>query len=140
MLYVSFYKTLSMAMLVLILTPASSYSFTQTLTQKQNVGTRAQSYGEWKNFKILAAQLKIKSLKEKIDVDPNLLIRPSASEAGLSRELEMEILKLTLTQDLTISDYFVGFLTKDVAEPMSNYAQDFFQMSPTVLKASSGAE
>ena len=140
MLYVSFYRILMMVMMVLIMAPSSSYSLTQTLLLQRNVGAEAQSYHEWKSSKTLEAQIKIKSLKEKIEVDPNLLNKSGGSEAGLSKEIEIEILKLSLTQDLTFSDYFAGYLSEDVVGLMSAYAQGFFQKRPGALKCSSRAD
>ncbi len=92
-----------------------------------------KSYREWKSSKVSEAENKIKS----------------TTEAGLS---------LSVAQELSISDYFVGYLTKqgslegaikevaarltpeEVAELMSAYAQHFFQTRPRTLKASSRAD
>ncbi len=126
-----------------VLAPSSSYSITSALPQPQYVSSGVLSYREWKNSKISEAQLRIKNIKEKIIVDPNMPIKNSGTEAGLSKELEREILNLSVTQDLTISDYFVGYLTRqssletaikdvsprltaeEVAELMSAFAEHF---------------
>lgn len=102
--------------------------------------------------------MKIKSIKEKLGTDPNSPIRNSGTEAGLNKELEREILTLSLTQDLTISDYFVGYLTRqasldsaikdvavkltadEVAELMAAYAENFFQVKSQSTKPSSSTD
>lgn len=159
MLYVFSFRTLMVAAMVFVFaTSLPSYSHTSALPRIQNVSSGVQSYREWKNAKIHDAQMKIKNIKEKIGIDPNLLIKNVGSEAGLSRELEREILNLSFTQDLTISDYFVGYLTRqasldaaikdislrltseEVAELMSAYAENFFQTKPSALKPNSTAD
>ncbi len=158
-LYVFSCRTLMLALLALIaLAPASSFSFTSALPPNQNVSSGVLSYREWKNSKIQDAKLKIKSVREKYGTDPNVQLKTTGTEAGLSKELERELLNLSLTQDLTISDYFVGYLTRqasldaaikdvsikltseEVAELMSAYAENFFQSKPSALKSISPAE
>ena len=102
--------------------------------------------------------MKIKSIKDKLGIDPNSQIKNTGTEAGLSKELEREILTLSVTQDLSISDYFVGYLTRqtsldaaikdvaikltpdEVAELMAAYAENFFQVKSQELKANSAAD
>lgn len=157
MWYVLSFRTLMMALLVLLnLAPSVSYSLSSALPQSQNVAPGVQSYHEWKKTKIHDAQNKIKNLKEKIETDPNLKYKSMSTEAGLvadlNRDLEQEILNLSLTQDLSISDYFVGYLTKqsslesaikdvsvrlnpeEVAELMLAYAENFLQSRPAAMK------
>ena len=158
-LYVFSCRTLMLALLALIvLAPVSSYSVIFASPPNQNVSSGVLSYREWKNLKIHDSQLKIKSLKDKLNGDPNVQIKNNGTEAGLSKELEKEILTLSLTQDLTISDYFVGYLTRqasldaaikdvstkltaeEVAELMSAFAENFFQAKSPILKPNSMAE
>lgn len=158
-LYVFSCRTLMLALLALIvLVPSSSYSVTSALPPNQTVSSGVLSYREWKNSKIHDAQMKIKSIKEKLGSDPNSLIKNSGTEAGLGKELEREILTLSLTQDLTISDYFVGYLTRqasldsaikdvavklsadEVAELMAAYAENFFQVKSQSLKPNSATD
>lgn len=158
-LYVFSCRTLMLALLALIvLAPASSYSVTSALPPNQNVSSGVLSYREWKNSKIHDAQMKIKSIKDKLGTDPNSQIKNTGTEAGLSKELEREILTLSLTQDLSISDYFVGYLTRqasldaaikdvavklsadEVAELMAAYAENFFQVKTQALKPNSAAD
>ena len=158
-LYVFSCRTFMLALLALIvLAPAFSYSVTSALPPNQNVSSGVLSYREWKNSKINDAQMKIKSIKDKLGTDPNTQIKSTGTEAGLSKELEREILTLSLTQDLTISDYFVGYLTRqtsldaaikdvaikltpdEVAELMAAYAENFFQVKPQALKPNSATD
>jgi hypothetical protein len=113
-----------------------------------------KSYREWKTAKILEAEARLKDLKTK-SKDPNLSHK-MGSEAGLSEELqyelELEQTNLSLSRDLTISDYFVGYLSKqpslsaavnevagrlspaEVAELMLSYADHFAQLHPSSVK------
>ena len=152
-------RTLMLASLALIvLAPASSHSVTSASPPIQNVSSGVLSYREWKNSKIHDAQMKIKTIKDKLGTDPNSQIKSAGTEAGLSKELEREILTLSLTQDLTISDYFVGYLTRqasldaaikdvaikltaeEVAELMAAYAENFFQVKSQAPKPNSAAD
>ena len=126
-----------------VLTPASAPSQPQI-----------KSYREWKLSMVGDAEARVKSMKESF-----LKTRGSAStttEAGLSPQLQniqyqidKEELQYSLAQDLTITDYFVGYLTKqkslsaaikqvsgrlsaeEVAELMTAYADNFFSSKPT---------
>jgi hypothetical protein len=145
--------------------PLEAYSDSSVSAPQPHVDSGVQSFREWKSSKVKDAELKVKLLKQKIKPetnsvrntqDPNLLVKSASSEAGLSQELnaqlEREILNLSLTQDLTMSDYFAGYLTKqnsidvairdisgrltgeEVAELMSAYAQNIFENRPSNLK------
>lgn len=109
-----------------------------------------KSYREWKQSMVSDAEGRVKSLKETLLKSRGLTL--SATEAGLSgslqKMLDKEELQLSLTQDLSISDYFVGYLTKqksvnqaikevsvrlsaeEVAELMTAYADNFFSSKP----------
>lgn len=138
-------------------------------SDQSQMQSSTKSYREWKNSKISEVEVKIKSLKEKLGLqrsfaaDPNLLLKDSkTSEGGLAEDLknqlDREMLNLSLARDLTISDYFVGYLTKqnsldlaikdvsgrlsseEVAELMAAYAQNFFQTKPNAVKSSPSAD
>lgn len=124
----------------------------------QNVGV--MSYREWKVSRIQEAESRLKDLKAK-SKDPNLT-QKMGSEAGLNEELqyeiELELTHLSLSNDLTISDYFVGYLTKqnslnaavkdvagrlsseEVAELMLAYAEHFSRTIPSAVKLAPRAE
>lgn len=111
-----------------------------------------KSYREWKLMMINESEGRLKSLKETVTRTKGSAAS-SATEAGLSSTLQnmldKEELQLSLAQDLTISDYFVGYLTKqksisaaikevsgrlsaeEVAELMTSYADNFFSSKPT---------
>lgn len=131
---------------------------------EQNVAPRVKSYLEWKNSKVHAVEVKIKSIKEKLTStgnDPNLkLVQKQNSitvESGLSVELQSqldeELLNLANTQDLTMSDYFVGYVTKhsstdkaieeiatrlspeEVAQIMRAYAEQIIEKPSSSVKS-----
>ena len=121
------------------------------------------SYKEWKQKKVTEIENRIQTLREKLSDktlrkvgsasgDPNLKLPQHEVEAGLQsqlqQQLEREMLILSMSQDLTISDYFVGYLTKqtsldvairevsarmtpdEVADLMVAFAEHFFQSRP----------
>lgn len=118
------------------------------------------SYREWKISKIHQSESRLKELKAKTK-DPNLAQKIGA-EAGLTEELQSEIefenTNLSLSKDLTISDYFVGYLTQqgslnaavkdvagrlsppEVAELMLAYAEHFSRLQPSTVKLAPRAE
>jgi hypothetical protein len=157
---------------VCLVTPVRSWASVPkevSAGEQNKVLSNFKSYREWKALKIQEAELKIKILKEKIGehrglaADPNLLMKENTnSEAGLSEDLkaqlDREIMNLSLARDMSISDYFVGYLTKqsspdlaikdvssrltaeEVAELMSAYAQHFFQTRPNSIKVAPRAD
>lgn len=110
-----------------------------------------KSYREWKQIKVSEAESRLKNLKENMLRSKGLTL--SATEAGLStslqRMLDNEEMQFAMAQDLTITDYFVGYLAKqkslpqaikevsgrlsadEVAELMTAYADNFFASKPT---------
>lgn len=129
-----------------------------------DVSAGVKSYKEWKSERIQVAQVRVTSIKNQIEnrkavrvaiaqgADPNLQkIRgtEAASSADfmverLERQLKMEQFNLELAQDLSVTDYFAGYLTKvqnkksafqevagklsaeEVAELMNAYANSVF--------------
>ena len=122
-----------------------------------------KSFHEWKTGMISLADSRAKQAQDAIMVkqrtsasaDPNAALK-SGSEAGVStqihemqNQLEKEQYQLSIAKELTISDYFVGYLTKqkdltaainevsgrltpeEVAELMSAYANNFFTSVPS---------
>ncbi len=136
-------------------------------------GAEVKSYREWKMERVQTAQGKITSLKMQIEskknprqiatgVDPNLA-NNSTLEAGtsadisvekLERQLRMEQYDLEVAKDLSVTDYFVGYLTKvqdkksafnevagkltpdEVAELMTAYANSVFGAQASDLPTS----
>ncbi len=143
--------------------------------QKANIQavTTAQfkSYREWKNDQIQDAQGKVAGVKLQIEqkkqarqaagaggTDPNLAMRRGGSDtdAGLEKQLMKEQFDLDVAQDLSVTDYFVGYLTKvsdkksainevagklspeEVAELMTAYANSVFGSHGSDLPSSAG--
>lgn len=136
-------------------------------------GADVKSYREWKNERVQAAQAKVTTLKTQIDqkkmarlaaggTDPNLahqaglqaVVSQDISVEKLERELREEIYDLETAKDLSVTDYFVGYLTKvqdkktafsevagklspeEVAELMTAYANSVFGAHSSDLPAS----
>lgn len=136
-------------------------------------GADVKSYREWKTERVQLAQGKVLSLKAEIDskkgvrvaalgVDPNL-VQKTKTEAiasqdlyldKLERQLRVEQYDLEVAKDLSVTDYFVGYLTKvqnkksafnevagkltaeEVAELMNAYANSVFGAQASDLPAS----
>lgn len=131
----------------------------------ENSNHSFKSFREWKSQMTITAQDKIKqtqiliSQKQRQSAsmaqDPNLPAKATL-ESGLNQSLaelqqqaEKEQYQLSVAKDLTISDYFVGYLTKqkdlssaikdvagrltpdEVSELMYAYANNFFTSKPS---------
>jgi hypothetical protein len=115
-----------------------------------------KSYREWKMMRIQESESRVKILKDNFLKTKTAASAQTSTEAGLNSDLrqmavmlDKEELQLSLTKDLTISDYFVGYLTKqkslpmaikevsgrlssdEVAELMTAYANNFFSSRQT---------
>lgn len=126
-----------------------------------------KSYREWKTFMVDSATTRLQKTQKTIDVqrnDPNARSN-SGMQAGLNQQmmalqnqLEKEELQVSMANELTISDYFVGYITQqknvpdtikdvasklspeEVAELMAAYADRFFKSTRTTTpnKGASG--
>lgn len=160
-------------MRVLKLLPLLAFWSMTVLTLK--AGADVQSYKEWKMARVQGSQTRIVSIKNQIDnrkavraaiaqgVDPNLQRTKGTLEAAstadytvekLERQLKAEQYNLELAQDLSVTDYFAGYLTKvqnkksafaevagklspeEVAELMNAYANSVFGAHASDLPAS----
>lgn len=127
------------------------------------VGAQVKSYREWKIDRVQQAQGKVTSVKAQIDakkasrsqalgMDPNLAQKTQVEAVSttdmsverLERQLRAEQYDLEVAKDLSVTDYFVGYLTKvqdkksafnevagklspeEVAELMAAYANSVF--------------
>ena len=136
-------------------------------------GAEVKSYREWKTERVQAAQSKVMTLKTRIDLkkssrslangtDPNLahkagleaVASQDISVEKMERELREELYDLEVAKDLSVTDYFVGYLTKvqdkktafnevagklspeEVAELMTAYANSVFGAHSADLPAS----
>ena len=132
-----------------------------------------KSFREWKTSMIASAQDKVKQAQLAIvqkqrnsasTADPNLANKLN-SESGLNTALtelqqqaEKEQYQLSVSKELTISDYFVGYITKqkdlsaaihdvsgrltpeEISELMYAYANNFFSSKPTATTGAARAE
>lgn len=123
-------------------------------------GSTTKSYREWKISMVTEAEARLKATKDSL-----VKIKIPVIDASAQAELKMmqnrfykESLQLSMAHDLTISDYFVGYLTKqkelnkaikevsgrltaeEVAELMSAYANNFFSSRPASSKANPQAD
>lgn len=116
---------------------------------------KVKSFKEWKSEKVQDALSRVTSTKTKIQVakskDPNLFRRRASVEATvnlnndeLENQLQQDQAVLEMAKDLSVTDYFVGYLTKiqdkkgafnevagkltseEVAELMNAYANSVF--------------
>lgn len=126
---------------------------------------KAKSYREWKSEKVQEAIGRVIITKTQIQVakykDPNLAMRKSSLEAKpaidlslLEEQLNEDQTTLEMAKDLSVTDYFVGYLTKlhdkkaafnevagkltaeEVAELMSAYANSVFGSHTSEMPAS----
>ena len=139
---------------------------------KETNSFQFKSFREWKSGMINSAEVQVRqsknavALKQRIAAsatDPNLAQKLNV-ESGLSIQLqelqkqaEKDQYQLSITKELTISDYFVGYLTKqndmkaainevsgrlsaeEIAELMAAYANNFFSSRPSSGMAPSRA-
>lgn len=116
---------------------------------------KTKSFREWKSEKIHDALTRVTATKTKIQLakckDPNLARRKAGLEAtsgvnadNLENQLQQDQSILEMAKDLSVTDYFVGYLTKiqdkkaafnevagkltseEVAELMTAYANSVF--------------
>ena len=134
---------------------------------------RFKSFREWKNAMVSSAEMQLKqsngaiALKQRLSAsaanDPNMAYKGN-TESGLQlhlqelqKQAEKDQYQLSITKDLTITDYFVGYLTKqrdmsaainevsgrlnpeEIAELMAAYANNFFSSRPAPSNATSRA-
>jgi len=169
-------STLTSSHFLLGSAPVVAAATSQTQSSLPLTGTQKthqyKSFHEWKNTMVSSAELRAKQAQDAVMLkqrtsastkDPNLN-KSNGGESGLSNQmqtlqnqLEKEEYQLSLAKDLTISDYFVGYLTKqkdmsaaitevsgrltpeEVAELMSAYANNFFSTTRAATAPSSGS-
>ena len=113
--------------------------------QMVSAQTENQSYKSWKNDKVAFSKTKVneikktllvqKSIHQAIGSDPNLK-KTQSTQSGISphlqnlnNQLDSEMAKMSLAEDLSITDYFVGYLMKksDLKQAIKEASQ---QLSP----------
>ena len=140
-------------------------------TSPASESLKTKSFREWKSEKVHDALTRVTSTKTKIQLakskDPNLVRRKAGLEAtsgvnseNLESQLQQDQSILEMAKDLSVTDYFVGYLTKiqdkkaafnevagkltseEVAELMTAYANSVFgthnsELAPSATDLSS---
>ena len=149
--------------------PLLAFVWLTSLSVHASVGVK--SYREWKTERVSQASVRVSSLKAQIEskkapgIDPNMAMNRSKNQLEgtpgkdiatdrLERMLRAEQYDLDLAKDLSVTDYFVGYLTKvqdkkaafqevagklspeEVAELMTAYANSVFGAHQSDLPAS----
>ena len=122
------------------------------ITQKTN---SAKSYSEWKTSMVEAAEQRVQKIK--LTLEQQRQASGVNTDPNLRNQLSKEQLQATIASELTISDYFAGYLNKqsnmqdaiksvagkltndEVAELMSAYAYNFNKNTMQPLKSASDA-
>lgn len=160
----------ALALLICLSFGAHAMGASAQQSNNQNLSS-VMSFREWKQYKIGIVQVRIKKIKETLSrtvaqtstlsaQDPNSENSRTRNKAEgrvelqLRNQIDIETENLALARDLSVADYFVGYLTKqstletaikdlstrlsaeEVAELMSAYARHFFEPS-TKLKGRS---
>lgn len=115
--------------------------------------SQVQSYREWKNTMVGAAESRVQKIK--LSLEKQRQLAGSNLDPNLKNQLSKEQLQITIAGELTISDYFAGYLNKqnnlqmainsvagklsseEVAELMSAYAYNFNKIQIQPLKSAS---
>jgi hypothetical protein len=121
------------------------------LTVASTTSINVKSYREWKTAMVDTAELRVQKVKNSLEQQRQ--ISGSKPDPNLNNLLSKEQLQATLASELTINDYFVGYLNKqtnlqqaikglagklndeEVAELMSAYAYSFNKNNMKPLKS-----
>lgn len=157
MLYVKRFCTLLVASL-LVSSNMLANEINGTATTAPTASTMSiKSYREWKMAMVDAAELRVQKIKNSLEQQRQ--VSGANLDPNLKNQLSKEQLQATLASELTINDYFVGYLNKqtnlnqaikgvagklndeEVAELMSAYAYSFNknEMKPLKSAAESGS-
>lgn len=119
--------------------PAASKITTQPPRPTQETENKIKPYKEWKTEMIENARLRVSASKINLDAyKATIPPRSTASktEAGLDPQLEraMDQMQaddsyLTFTKDLSVSDYFVGYLVKQ-KNPQAAFKEAALKLTP----------
>jgi hypothetical protein len=158
MLYVKRFCTLVVASLLI-----SSNMFANEINGTTKTAPAAsiisvKSYREWKTAMVDAAELRVQKIKNNLEQQRQ--VSGTNLDPNLKNQLSKEQLQAALASELTINDYFVGYLNKqanlqhaikgvagklndeEVAELMSAYAYSFNknEMKPLQSASESGSQ
>ena len=152
-LYVSGICTLALTAL-LFSSVGSAKPTTQALLATPAQG-QFKTYREWKNTMVGAAELRVQKIKQSLEIQR--LAEGPDLDPSLKNQLSTAQLQISIAGELTISDYFAGYLNKqnnlqhaigvvarklsaeEVVELMSAYAYNFNKNSAQPLKSASDA-
>ncbi len=131
---------------------------TQSIEQKTTLSNSSvKSYREWKTTMVDAADIRVQKIKNNLEQQRQ--VSGANIDPNLKNQLSKEQLQAALAAELTINDYFVGYLNKqtnlqqaikgvagklndeEVAELMSAYAYSFNknEMKPLKSAAETGS-
>lgn len=114
-----------------------------------------KSYREWKTAMVDSAELRVQKIK--LTLEQQRQVSGANIDPNLKNQLSKEQLQATLASELTINDYFVGYLNKktnlqqaikgvagklnddEVAELMSAYAYSFNKNEMKPLRSATGS-
>lgn len=114
-----------------------------------------KSYREWKTAMVDAAELRVQKIK--LNLEQQRQVSGANIDPNLKNQLSKEQLQATLASELTINDYFVGYLNKktnlqqaikgvagklnddEIAELMSAYAYSFNKNEMKPLRSATGS-
>lgn len=115
-----------------------------------------KSYREWKQGMVDTAQQRLEQMKASVDQQKGRTTA-QGSDPNLLHKIAKEQLQVSIANDLTISDYFVGYINKqsnlpeviksvsgrlsdeEVAELMSAFAYNFNKSNENTSKSASDA-
>ncbi len=121
----------------------------------QKTDSTFKSYREWKNSMVGAAEERVQKIK--LSLEQQRKVSGANTDPNLKNQLSKEQFQATIASELTISDYFVGYINKqqdsdeaikaiagklssdEVAELMSAYAYNFNKNTMQPLKSASDA-
>lgn len=157
MLYVKRFCTLLVASLLVSTNIFANETNGVAATTPTALATSVKSYREWKTSMVDAAELRVQKIKNSLEQQRQ--VSGANLDPNLKNQLSKEQLQATLASELTINDYFVGYLNKqtnlnqaikgvagklndeEVAELMSAYAYSFNknEMKPLQSATESGS-
>ncbi len=148
-LYVSGICTLALA--ALLFSSVGSAKPNEQAPPAATASAQFKTYREWKNTMVGAAELRIQKTKQSLEKQ-----RQSAGaglDPNLKNQLSKELFQASIASELTINDYFIGYLNKqnnlqqaiqslagklsdeEVAELMSAHAYNFNKINRQLLRA-----
>lgn len=136
----------------------SVYKVVEKRTLMETQPTKSyKSYREWKQSMVEAAQHRLDQFKSTALDQQKTRTTAQGADPNLSHKIAKEQLQVSIANELTISDYFVGYINKqsnlseviknvsgrlsaeEVAELMSAFAYNFNKANENSVKSASDA-